>query len=135
MKLPATLLLPAPFTPASTVMVPRETGAVFSGMGGRAAGIHGGLAQRLGGGGKERSGGAFRLGRIHPGDHLIELGGEAFERGAATLLEFLIVRGAFGVTPLYINEEDVVTAAQTLERVMRGKLWDRSEYRTRSKVT
>jgi kynureninase len=41
----------------------------------------------------------------------------------------------FGFTPLYINEEDVVKAAQTLERVMRGKLWDRPEYRTRSKVT
>jgi kynureninase len=41
----------------------------------------------------------------------------------------------FGFTPLYIDEADVVTAAQTLERVMRGKLRDRPEYRTRSKVT
>ena len=41
----------------------------------------------------------------------------------------------FGFTPLYINEADVVTAAQTIERVMRGKLWDRPKYRMRSKVT
>jgi kynureninase len=41
----------------------------------------------------------------------------------------------FGFTPLYISEADVVTAAQTLERVMTERLWDRSEYRMRSKVT
>jgi kynureninase len=41
----------------------------------------------------------------------------------------------FGFTPLYIGEADVVTAARTLERVMTERLWDRSEYRMRSKVT
>jgi kynureninase len=41
----------------------------------------------------------------------------------------------FGFTPLYISEADVVKAAQTLERVMRERLWDRPEYRMRSKVT
>jgi kynureninase len=41
----------------------------------------------------------------------------------------------FGFTPLYISEADVVKAAQTLERVMRDRLWDRPEYRQRSKVT
>jgi kynureninase len=41
----------------------------------------------------------------------------------------------FGFTPLYISEADVVNAAQTLERVMRERLWDRPEYRMRSKVT
>ena len=41
----------------------------------------------------------------------------------------------FGFTPLYISEADVVKAAQTLECVMRDRLWDRPEYRQRSKVT
>ncbi|WP_353640902.1 kynureninase [Mesorhizobium sp. WSM2239] len=41
----------------------------------------------------------------------------------------------FGFTPLYISEADVVTAAQMLERVMRENLWDRPEFRMRSKVT
>ena len=35
----------------------------------------------------------FAGGRIHFGDHLIELGSEAFERGSTALLEFLILLG------------------------------------------
>lgn len=41
----------------------------------------------------------------------------------------------FGFTPLYISEADVVQAAQTIERVMAEKLWDRPEFRKKSKVT
>ncbi len=41
----------------------------------------------------------------------------------------------FGFTPLYIGIDDVVRAAEIIERVMRQKLWDRAEYRTRAKVT
>ncbi|MBA3446571.1 MAG: kynureninase, partial [Pseudaminobacter sp.] len=41
----------------------------------------------------------------------------------------------FGFTPLYISEADVIQAAQTVERVMVEKLWDRPEFRNRSKVT
>ncbi|MFN3548228.1 MAG: kynureninase [Mesorhizobium sp.] len=41
----------------------------------------------------------------------------------------------FGFTPLYVGVDDVVRAAATLERVMRGKLWDRAEFRQRAKVT
>ncbi|APH72009.1 kynureninase [Aquibium oceanicum] len=41
----------------------------------------------------------------------------------------------FGFTPLYIGMDDVVRAAETIERVMRDKLWDRADYRARAKVT
>jgi kynureninase len=41
----------------------------------------------------------------------------------------------FGFTPLYVSAEDVTKAAAVLERVMREKLWDRPEFRTRAKVT
>ena len=41
----------------------------------------------------------------------------------------------FGMTPLYLRHTDILAAAETLERVMREKLWDREEYRRRAKVT
>jgi len=41
----------------------------------------------------------------------------------------------FGFTPLYLSEDDVVAAAQVVERVMRERLWDSPQYRTRSTVT
>jgi kynureninase len=41
----------------------------------------------------------------------------------------------FGFTPLYLSEDDVVRAAEILEEIMRGRLWDTHEHKTRSKVT
>jgi kynureninase len=41
----------------------------------------------------------------------------------------------FGVTPLYLGMEDVMRAAETLERIMRGRLWDRPEFHRRAAVT
>lgn len=41
----------------------------------------------------------------------------------------------FGFTPLYVGLDDVVRAAETLERVMGDRLWDRPEYKQRAKVT
>ncbi len=41
----------------------------------------------------------------------------------------------FGFTPLYLSEDDVVRAAEILEEIMQGRLWDTPEHKTRSKVT
>lgn len=41
----------------------------------------------------------------------------------------------FGFTPLYLSEDDVVRAAEILEKIMRDRLWDTPEHKTRSKVT
>jgi kynureninase len=41
----------------------------------------------------------------------------------------------FGFTPLYISLEDVITASQRIETVMRERQWERPEYRRRAKVT
>src|SRR5262245_23414350 len=41
----------------------------------------------------------------------------------------------FGFTPLYISVEDVVSASQRIETVMRERQWERPEYRRRAKVT
>jgi kynureninase len=41
----------------------------------------------------------------------------------------------FGFTPLYVRFADVVRAAEVLETVMAGRLWDRPDYRARAKVT
>lgn len=41
----------------------------------------------------------------------------------------------FGFTPLYVSLEDVTDAAKRLEKVIRDNLWDRPEFRSRSKVT
>lgn len=41
----------------------------------------------------------------------------------------------FGFTPLYVGRADVVRAAETLERVMGERLWDRPEFKQRAKVT
>ncbi|WP_367718763.1 kynureninase [Nitratireductor sp. GISD-1A_MAKvit] len=41
----------------------------------------------------------------------------------------------FGMTPLYLRHADIAAAAETLERVMRGKLWDQDVFRRRAKVT
>ncbi|MEC8710798.1 MAG: kynureninase, partial [Pseudomonadota bacterium] len=41
----------------------------------------------------------------------------------------------FGFTPLYLDEADVIGAVDVLERVIRDRLWDRPEFKTRSRVT
>jgi kynureninase len=41
----------------------------------------------------------------------------------------------FGFTPLYVRYADVVRAAEVLEDILRHRLFDRPEYRSRGKVT
>jgi len=41
----------------------------------------------------------------------------------------------FGFTPLYIDEDDVVRAAEIIEDVMTNRLWDNPAYQARSRVT
>lgn len=41
----------------------------------------------------------------------------------------------FGFTPLYLSKGDVTRAAEILQEIMAGRLWDRPEFRTREKVT
>ncbi len=68
-----------------------------------------------------------------------------FEHGYAAM-QALIARGVigdfrapdivrFGITPLYIDESDIDTAAATIAEVIRGRLWDRPEYHARARVT
>lgn len=68
-----------------------------------------------------------------------------FQEGYAGM-QALIARGVigdfrapdimrFGFTPLYLSEDDVVRAAEILDEIMRGRLWDTPEHKTRSKVT
>jgi kynureninase len=41
----------------------------------------------------------------------------------------------FGFTPLYVRPEDVEEAARRLGAIIRDRLWDRPEFKARSKVT
>ena len=41
----------------------------------------------------------------------------------------------FGFTPLYIDEGDVAQAVEILADIMQNRLWDRSEYKVRQRVT
>ena len=41
----------------------------------------------------------------------------------------------FGFTPLYLDMDDVVRAAEALERIVRDGLWDRPEFHKRAAVT
>lgn len=41
----------------------------------------------------------------------------------------------FGFTPLYLSEDDVTQASQILERIIKDRLWDRPEFKTRNAVT
>lgn len=41
----------------------------------------------------------------------------------------------FGITPLYIDEADILKAAQTIGRVMNDKLWEQPEFQKRRGVT
>ena len=69
----------------------------------------------------------------------------AFEHGYPAM-QALIDRGVigdfrapdimrFGFTPLYIDEADVLAAAETLETVIAQELWRDPKYQTRSRVT
>ena len=69
----------------------------------------------------------------------------AFAHGYAAM-QALIARGVigdfrspdimrFGFTPLYLDEDDVVAAADHIEVVMRDRLWDNPAYQTRAAVT
>ena len=62
------------------------------------------------------------------------------------IMQALIARGVigdfrapdilrFGITPLFINADDVAAAIGRLADVMDGALWDRPEYKFRAKVT
>ena len=68
-----------------------------------------------------------------------------FEDGYAAM-QALIAKGVigdfrapdimrFGFTPLYLSMDEVLAAVDIIEDVMTGRLWDRPEYRQRSKVT
>jgi kynureninase len=41
----------------------------------------------------------------------------------------------FGFTPLYLSSGDVARAVEVLAEVMETRAWDRTEYRTRARVT
>ena len=41
----------------------------------------------------------------------------------------------FGFTPLYVNEGNVTCAADTLEEVIKDRLWDHPDYHARQRVT
>ncbi|MDD9980215.1 MAG: kynureninase [Gammaproteobacteria bacterium] len=41
----------------------------------------------------------------------------------------------FGIAPLYLDAEDMVRAAEILEEIVAGRLWDRPRYRERRAVT
>ncbi|EAB6717921.1 kynureninase [Salmonella enterica subsp. enterica] len=41
----------------------------------------------------------------------------------------------FGFTPLYIGEVEVLGAVDVLEKIMKERLWDRPEYKTKNAVT
>ena len=73
-------------------MTPRGV-AAESRTGGRLAGFPSCFPELGGRGGEERRGSAFRLGRIHPRDELIELGSKVFQRSATALLQFLVLLG------------------------------------------
>jgi kynureninase len=68
-----------------------------------------------------------------------------FDEGYA-LMQALIAHGVigdfrapdivrFGFTPLYISHGDVMRAVGILEDIMKNRLWDRDDYKTRQKVT
>ena len=69
----------------------------------------------------------------------------AFENGYAAM-QAIIARGVvgdfrapdvmrFGFTPLFIEDEDVIRAAEIIEDIMMNRLWDQQEYRQRKAVT
>lgn len=69
----------------------------------------------------------------------------AFEHGYA-VMQALIARGVigdfrapnimrFGLTPLYIDEQDVLSAVSILETVLNDSLWDDPKYKVSNRVT
>ncbi len=69
----------------------------------------------------------------------------AFDNGYAAM-QALIARGVigdfrapdimrFGFTPLYLDEGDVIRAAEIIEEVINDRVYERPEYQTRSRVT
>jgi kynureninase len=68
-----------------------------------------------------------------------------FEHGYAAI-QALIAQGVigdfrapnimrFGVTPLYLDEADMIVSAETIQRVMEGELWRDPAFQVRSRVT
>ena len=68
-----------------------------------------------------------------------------FEEGYAAM-QALIAEGVigdfrapdimrFGITPLYIGEAEIIAAAERLEAVLKNRLWDRPQFKTRANVT
>ncbi|MBO0344119.1 kynureninase [Roseibium sp. CAU 1637] len=68
-----------------------------------------------------------------------------FKEGYA-LMQALIAKGVigdfrapdvvrFGFTPLYLSHADVMRAVDIMEEILRDRLWDSEEYKTRQKVT
>ena len=41
----------------------------------------------------------------------------------------------FGITPLYISEEDIVQTVEVLEEILSNRLWNNPTYLNRKKVT
>ena len=69
----------------------------------------------------------------------------AFDQGYA-VVQALIDRGVigdfrapdimrFGFTPLYLDEGDVIRAAEVLQDILETRAWDDPKYQTRSRVT
>jgi kynureninase len=69
----------------------------------------------------------------------------AFKEGYA-VVQALIAQGLigdfrmpnivrFGITPLYLNEQDILAAVDIIEDVMANKRWDCEEYKTKQAVT
>lgn len=82
-----------------------------------------------------------------PRDHAMRGSQASFRHPEGyAIMQALIARGVigdfrapdilrFGFTPLYIGLDDVQAAVAILAEVMRDRLWDRSEYKTRARVT
>ena len=69
----------------------------------------------------------------------------AFENGYAAM-QALIERGVigdfrapdimrFGLTPLYLDQTDIVSACEIIEQVINGGLWQDPKYHQKSRVT
>lgn len=69
----------------------------------------------------------------------------SFEHGYAAM-QALIARGVigdfrapdvmrFGVTPLYLDDSDIIKAVDILADILDNRLWDAPEYKTKSRVT